>query len=159
MQEKWGSHVFNSNHPAYTADLWTNIVNSVKLITANFTGVLTGFDKSIIKRQIYHMMFLEESPNDPLETIAYNDHEYLNEYEGLQGAYLRFINSGAPKSSNMTFNEFLKLPAWFCDWLVEWHSKQSLSESNDQKNQLNDLEKSLAATTKGKKDNFQTNGY
>ena len=35
-------------------------------------------DRGFIRRQLYHMMFLESNENDIFETIAYNDAEYLN---------------------------------------------------------------------------------
>lgn len=73
----------------------------------------------MLKRQVYHAMFLEQNPDDPFETIAYNDSEHMDHYNGLSKAYADFYNSGLATTGNLSFKEFLELPCWFADWLVE----------------------------------------
>ena len=86
------------------------------------------------------MMFLDENPTDPFETIAYNDSEHMDDYSGLSGVLVKFINSGLPTSSNMSFNEFLKLPNWLADWALEWSLKQTVSKNDDTDDALRKLE-------------------
>ena len=94
------------------------------------------------------MMFLEENPKSMFETIAYNDSEYLDEYESYNGFFVRFINSGLPTLANMSFDELLKLPNHLADWVVEWATKQSLRSSSDNENALKDLEKEMLQAAK-----------
>lgn len=148
--EKWGKHVFNTNHPAYTTKLWEDIIKYVKVIRTNFNGELSGFDKAVIKRQLWHMMFLEEDPSNHYDTIAYNDHEYLNEYDGIKAEFIRFQNSGLGKDGVMSFTEYLKHPAWFCDWVVEWSTKQNLRAANHQANDLEEIAKQAELEAKKK---------
>ena len=140
FQEKWCKNVFNMNHPAYTDQIWHNLIQCVSRITQSIKEPLTGFDHAIVKRQLYHMMFLDENPTDPFETIAYNDSEHMDDYSGLSGMLVKFINSGLPTSSNMSFNEFLKLPNWLADWALEWSLKQTVSKSDDTDDALRKLE-------------------
>lgn len=140
LQDKWGKHVFNSNHPAYTEQIWLNLIQCVRRVREAFPGKLDGFDRSIIKRQLYHMMFLEENPNDVFETIAYNDSEYLDNYNGHTGMMVKFANSGLPNTLNISYPEFIKLPNWLADWAIEWALQQSTSQSDDTEDALKKLE-------------------
>lgn len=65
------------------------------------------------------MTFLEQKPEDPYEVIAYNDSEHLEDYKGIAKVFADFCNSGLAESANMSFNEFIKLPNWMCDWLIK----------------------------------------
>lgn len=143
LQDKWGKHVFNSNHPAYTDQIWINLIQCVRRVTDSFKEPLNGFDRAIIKRQLYHMMFLEEDPKNPFETIAYNDSEHLDEYNGFSGALVKFVNSGLATSANMSFKDFLKLPNWLADWALEWSLKQSASQSEDTEDTLRKMEEEM----------------
>lgn len=116
-------HVFNTDHPAYALDLWDDIVKNIAVIKKGFEGELDGFDLSMLKRQLYHMTFLDQNPNDPFEVIAYNDSERLDQYGGLSKAFTEFQNSGLPEFANMSFEEFLRYPNWFVDWLVTHWSR------------------------------------
>ena len=147
LQEKWGRHVFNIDHPAYTQEIWNELIRCVRRVIQNVDHKLTGFDKSIIKRQLYHMMFLEEDPSDMFETIAYNDSEYMDEYDGYTGLFVRFVNSGLP-TKGVSFNEFLKLPNWLADWLLEWGVKDSLDRSSDTDTAMKEMEKELEAAAR-----------
>lgn len=131
----------------------------MRRIKENVEGPLDGFACSIVKRQLYHMMFAEEDPNDPFETIAYNDSERMNEYNGLSGMLVKFINSGLPASSGMSFNEFLKLPNWLADWSIEWALKQAAAKSDDTDDALRKLEVEMQReANKSKKNPSQFKG-
>lgn len=143
LRDKWGKHVFNINHPAYTTEIWHTLIKCVRSVTDNVKEPLNGFDRSIIKRQLYHMMFLEEDLKNPFETIAYNDAEHLDEYNGLAGMLVKFVNSGLATSANVSYNEFLKFPNWLADWAVKWSLEQSASQSGDTEDALLKMEAEL----------------
>lgn len=112
-------HLFNSEHPAYALDLWADIVKNIGVLKKGFTGELDGFDLTMIKRQLFHMTFLDQTPDDPYEVIAYNDSERLDNYSGISKAWSDYHNSGlAEASSGLSFMDYLKLPNWFADWLI-----------------------------------------
>lgn len=115
-------HVSNTQHPAYTLDLWKVLTDNISAIRkANeLEGIkLNGFDLCMIKRQLFHMTFVEQKEDAFLETIEYSDSEYLNEYSGFSKCFADFHNSGLAESVNMTFKEFIKYPNWFADWLLD----------------------------------------
>lgn len=89
------------------------------------------------------MMFLEENPSSPFETIAYNDFEYLDDYESLNGFFVRFINSGLPTMGNTNFNDLLRLPNHLADWIVDWATKQTVQSGNDNDVTLRKLEEEM----------------
>lgn len=136
--------MFNTNHPAYTGELWNNLVRSVGLLKKNFNGHLNGFDKKMIKRQMFHLMFLEQNENDPFETISYNDHEYLNEYTGFSELFVRFTSSGLAEFANMSFEEFIKYPNWFADWILDWSIKSGSLKNQSVDNVQKQLEREVA---------------
>lgn len=158
LQDKWGKHVFNINHPAYTDQIWTTLITSVRRLMESITEPLTGFDKSIIKRQLYHMMFLEEDAKNPFETIAYNDSEHLDEYNGYTGMLVKFNNSGLATSANMSFNEFLQLPNWLADWALNWSLKQSASQNEDTEDALQSMEAQMKKEAERTKKNIPFSG-
>lgn len=122
-------------------------------------GKLTGFDKAILKRQLYHMMFLEEKESSAFDTISYNDSEYLDDYESFNGFFVRFINSGLPTLANMSFSELIRLPNHLADWCVDWATKQSLRNTADNNKAMEELERGLVTAAKvntSKKDPFSS---
>lgn len=124
------------------------------MIRKNYDGELDNFDLGFIKRQIYHMIFLDHIPSkSAFAAIEVNDFEYSDDYNGLFGTYLRFVNSGMAKEGNMSFNEFLKMPNWFCDKAIEWHTRQSIVDNKTQKEELDKEMDNIMRSTK-KQDNF-----
>lgn len=114
-------NVFNQDHPAFQKDIWLELVKSITAIKKNVDWKLDGFDLAGIKRQLFHMMFLEQATDKALETILYNDSEHLDKYDSYAGAFVSFSNAAIAETANMSFDEFLKYPNWFCDWLVnDW---------------------------------------
>ena len=129
------------------------IIQTVKMIRKNYDGEFDNFDLGFLKRQIYHMIFLSATPSDsPYAAIEVNEYEYSDEYNGIFGVYLRFVNSGMAKDSGMSFKEFLGMPNWFCDKAIDWHTKQSLINSKAQTDEVDkEMDKIVRAA---KKDNF-----
>ena len=100
------------------------------------------------------MIFLDNIPSkSPYASIEANDFEYMDDYNGLFGIYLRFVNSGMAKEGNMSFNEFLKMPNWWCDKAIDWHTRQAITDSKAQTDELNKEMDNIMRSTK-KNDNF-----
>ena len=163
FKQKWGCHVFNQNHPAYVLDLWSDIVKNIGLIKKGYKGKMNGFELNMVKRQLYHMTFLDQNPNDPFEVIGYNDSERLNEYSGLTALFADFQNSGLAEFANMSFDEFITYPNWFCDWLVnKWsllvRTKDSHLIDKELNKELEALEKASRNQPK-KQDPFNNVNY
>ncbi len=105
----------------------------------------------MLKRQLYHMTFLDQKPDDPFEVIAYNDSEHLDEYDAMTKTFADFQNSGLPEHSRMSFDEFLRYPNWFADWLLKHWS--TLVRATDANVIDNALEKELRQIERSQKNN------
>lgn len=141
------------NHPAYTTHIWEELIACVRRLNKNFDEPLTGFDRSIVKRQLYHMMFLEQESDNPFETIAYNDHEHLDEYSGLSGLLAKFANCGLAEKINISFEEFIHLPNWLADWAIEWALKDGINRNADTQESLDKLQQEFEQSQRRDKKN------
>lgn len=103
-------------------------------------------DRGFIRRQLYHMMFLESNENDIFETIAYNDAEYLNEWDGITSEYSRFAAAGVNVASGISFDKYLTMPNWFCTWLITYSLEKTAAKHTEQDEALAKLEKEMNAS-------------
>lgn len=113
---------------------------------------LTGFGINMLKRQVYHAMFIDDVADDQWATIAYNDNEHMDKYNTISKAYTDYFNSGLATTGNLSFKEFMELPNWFADWLIDdWSRFISDRENKILEEQLNkDLQESKENVKKGR---------
>lgn len=134
--------MFNPNHPSFQRDVWSGIAEFAKDFRDGVKGELNGFDKAMIKREIFHLMFVKPNQSDLFDTISYSKSEHFDKYEGITRELSNFAVSGI-KDFGLTFKEYLELPPWVCEWLIEFARVRNDHKERMTKEATDELEKEL----------------
>lgn len=134
--------MFNPQHPSYLRDVWNGIFDFAKKFREGIDRELNGFDIAMIKREIFHLMFIKPNEGDPLDVISYNKYEHFDKYEGVPKEISNYVVSGM-KDYGITLEEYLHFPPWLCDWMIEFVRVKNEQRSEMTKKATSDLEDEL----------------
>ena len=101
---------------------------------------VSGFARQAVRQDVYDEVFLKVKP-DPWSTVLMNERERYASTHLLYSRSAEFLLYDGATKTGMSFNEFIKMPTYWVEFMLSTLRQHSKETRHDGKNLQKEIEK------------------